>query len=328
VETAEESKAETAEESKAETAKESKAETAKESKAETAEESKEIKTEELCRVCLPDAAIAEDQFRKLWEEQDQYINQLELRLKEATARGTEDKARVETSRRENLLVMRLTAKEQEIQELAAQVTELKAAQAPNSTALRNSMLDPAINILIQKLTKECENLKKQAEDKQNELAAWKFTPDSATGKRLMAKCRQLYQENEDLGKMISSGRLAKLEGELALQKDYSEKMKQNQLEMDDFMAELDEDVEGMQSTIMMLQQQLRDAKAKVAELSGELGNDEAAESGETNKTDIEKEEMQADGGEKRKLSPELEEELDAETEPKRTKTSAESELSV
>jgi hypothetical protein len=33
----------------------------------------------------------------------------------------------------------------------------------------------------------------QAEEKQNELAAWKFTPDSATGKRLMAKCRQLYQ---------------------------------------------------------------------------------------------------------------------------------------
>ena len=39
------------------------------------------------------------------------------------------------------------------------------------------------------------------------------------------------KENEDLGKMISSGRLAKLEGELALQKDYSEKMKQNQLEV-------------------------------------------------------------------------------------------------
>ena len=33
----------------------------------------------------------------------------------------------------------------------------------------------------------------QAEDKQNELSAWKFTADSATGKRLMAKCRQLYQ---------------------------------------------------------------------------------------------------------------------------------------
>ena len=32
--------------------------------------------------------------------------------------------------------------------------------------------------------------------------------------------------------------------------------------MDDFMAELDEDVEGMQSTIMMLQQQLRYTQQK------------------------------------------------------------------
>merc|ERR1712228_987181 len=75
------------------------------------------------------------------------------------------------------------------------------------------------------ITKECDQLKKAAEEAQNELAAWKFTPDSATGKRLMAKCRQLYQENEDLGKMIASGRLAKLEGELALQKNLTEEMK-------------------------------------------------------------------------------------------------------
>ena len=82
------------------------------------------------------------------------------------------------------------------------------------------------------------------------------------------------------GKMIASGRLAKLEGELALQKNLTEEMKKNQLEMDEFMAELDEvtclpkplsnshtcvqDVEGMQSTIYYLQQQLREAKETIA----------------------------------------------------------------
>lgn len=44
----------------------------------------------------------------------------------------------------------------------------------------------------------------------------------------MAKCRLLYQENEELGRMISSGRIAKLEGELALQKKYSEEVKKSQ----------------------------------------------------------------------------------------------------
>jgi len=51
---------------------------------------------------------------------------------------------------------------------------------------------------------------------------------SNTGKRLMAKCRLLYQENEELGRMISSGRLAKLEGDLALQRNFSEEMKKSQ----------------------------------------------------------------------------------------------------
>lgn len=44
----------------------------------------------------------------------------------------------------------------------------------------------------------------------------------------MAKCRLLYQENEELGRMISSGRLAKLEGELALQKSFGEEVKKSQ----------------------------------------------------------------------------------------------------
>merc|ERR1719420_1415059 len=184
----------------------------------------------------------------------------------------EEKGRVESSRRENLLTCRLTVKEQELQEMASQIAELKAAQAPSTAALRNTLIDPAVNLVIQRLTKECDSLKKQAEEARDELAAWKFTPDSATGKRLMAKCRQLYQENEDLGKMIASGRLAKLEGELALQKNLTEEMTKNQLDMDEFMAEMDEDVEGMQSTIYYLQQQLREAKETIAKLESQIGD--------------------------------------------------------
>nr|CAD7414306.1 unnamed protein product [Timema cristinae] len=109
--------------------------------------------------------------------------------------------------------------------------------------------------------------------------------DSNTGKRLMAKCRLLYQENEDLGRMISSGRLAKLEGELALQKSFSEEVKKSQSELDEFLQELDEDVEGMQSTIYYLQQELRKSKDTVTALQqenillktgGEGGNSSAA----------------------------------------------------
>lgn len=51
----------------------------------------------------------------------------------------------------------------------------------------------------------------------------------------MAKCRLLHQENEELGKIISSGRVAKLEGDLALQRNFSEEMKKSQAGNDLFL---------------------------------------------------------------------------------------------
>lgn len=89
----------------------------------------------------------------------------------------------------------------------------------------------------------------------------------------MSKCRQLLQENEEIGKMISSGRLAKLEGELSMQKALCGEMKKNQIEMDDFVQELDDDMEGMQNTIYFLQQQLKEAQETIANFETQkLGN--------------------------------------------------------
>jgi len=258
-----------------------------------AEEGSEVRSTPQ-RILLPPSEldITKDQLVKLWQSQDNYIDQLEARLAEVVDKEDKDKNKpvvADSSRRENLLVMRLTAKEQELQEMAGQIAELKAAQAPNTQQLRSALLDPAVNLIIQKLKKECDSLRKQMEEAQNELSAWKFTPDSATGKRLMAKCRQLYQENEDLGKMIASGRLAKLEGELALQKNLTEEMKKNQLEMDEFMAEMEEECEGMQSTIYYLQQQLKEAKEKISKLeannASEKGNTETKEDVKAEKLD-------------------------------------------
>ena len=44
----------------------------------------------------------------------------------------------------------------------------------------------------------------------------------------MAKCRGLLQENQDLGKQISQGRVAQLEAEVALQKKYNQEVKETQ----------------------------------------------------------------------------------------------------
>jgi len=46
-----------------------------------------------------------------------------------------------------------------------------------------------------------------------------------TGKKLLAKCRSLIQENQELGKQISQGRVAQLEAEIALQKKLNQEVK-------------------------------------------------------------------------------------------------------
>ena len=51
---------------------------------------------------------------------------------------------------------------------------------------------------------------------------------SQQGKRLIARCRLLLAENQDLGKQLSQGRTAQLEAELALQKQQVTKMKASQ----------------------------------------------------------------------------------------------------
>lgn len=165
--------------------------------------------------------------------------------------------------------------------LKCQVTELKTSQAPTTASLRSTLLDPAVNSLLQLLRAELQKTKAKLEETQNDLSAWKFTPDSNTGKRLMAKCRLLYQENEDLGKITSSGRIAILEGDLALQKKFTEEVRQSQLELDSFLADFDEDVEGMQSTIMFLQQELRRTKDAASALQKENAALRALNGGET-----------------------------------------------
>lgn len=222
-------------------------------------------------------SLTKDELAAKWHEQDLYVECLEAQSAAqegelASLRESENKYRqqyIEASHREKILVRRLASKEQELQEYINQITEMKATQAPSAAALRSALLDPAVNILIQKLRQELITTKGKLEDTQNELSAWKFTPDSNTGKRLMAKCRLLYQENEELGRMIASGRIAKLEGELALQKSFSEEVKKSQSELDEFLQDLDEDVEGMQSTIYFLQQELRKARESVTLLQQE-----------------------------------------------------------
>ncbi|KAL6095903.1 wtap [Pungitius sinensis] len=213
-----------------------------------------------------------------WKQHEAYVQVLEAKYTELCSndatvlKESEEKLKQqqqqESARRENILVMRLATKEQEMQECTTQIQYLKQVQQPSAAQLRSSMVDPAINLFFLKMKAELEQTKDKLEQAQNELSAWKFTPDSQTGKKLMAKCRMLIQENQELGRQMSQGRIAQLEAELALQKKYSEELKSSQDELNDFIIQLDEEVEGMQSTILVLQQQLKDSRQQLSQTQG------------------------------------------------------------
>ncbi|KXJ23764.1 pre-mRNA-splicing regulator WTAP [Exaiptasia diaphana] len=217
------------------------------------------------------------EFYTKWKEQDDYIDYLESKMNGgdptsnselAGLRESEEKLKQqqqESTRRENVLVMRLATKEHEVQDLLTQIHDMKQAQNPSAIQMRSTLLDPAVNLLFQRMKTELDESKEKLEQAQGDLGAWKFTADSVTGKKLMAKCRMLIQENQELGRQLSQGRVAQLEAELALQKKYSDELKSSQDELNGFVIQLDEEVEGMQSTIMTLQQQLKTIKHQLSE---------------------------------------------------------------
>ena len=94
---------------------------------------------EVSRVVLQYADLNKEEWTENQKDQEKYIDMLESRLREV-----EEKERGEVSRRQ----------QQELQEIAAQIAELKVTQAPSSAQLRQTLLDPAVNLMIQKLIKE------------------------------------------------------------------------------------------------------------------------------------------------------------------------------
>ena len=63
--------------------------------------------------------------------------------------------------------------------------QASVAATKSFSVSRNSLLDPAVNLCIERMKKDLEAARTKMEEAQNELAAWKFTPD---------RCAKLYNE--------------------------------------------------------------------------------------------------------------------------------------
>uniref|UniRef100_A0A8D2BDR8 Pre-mRNA-splicing regulator WTAP n=1 Tax=Sciurus vulgaris TaxID=55149 RepID=A0A8D2BDR8_SCIVU len=128
--------------------------------------------------------MARDELILRWKQYEAYVQALEgkytdLNSKDVTGlRASEEKLKQqqpESARRENILVMQLATKEQEMQECSTQIQYLKQVQQPSVSLLRSTMVDPAINLFFLKMKGELEQTKDKLEQAQNELSAWKLS---------------------------------------------------------------------------------------------------------------------------------------------------------
>lgn len=54
---------------------------------------------------------------------------------------------------------------------------MKQSQTQSVSQLRQMLLDPAVNLVYQRLVRETDKLRENLKQTQNDLSAWKFTAD-------------------------------------------------------------------------------------------------------------------------------------------------------
>lgn len=158
--------------------------------------------------------------------------------------------------------IQLAEKNLENLELIKELNAVQQAADPSVVQLKQLMLDPAVNKEFQRLKAELEETQKELKRAQEELQAVNFTQDSKIGKQLMAKCRSLQDENDEMGKELSEGKIHQLEVQLALAKDHADEMRRSYLELEDHCSVLDEEAEELQREIFALRKRVSDLEVE------------------------------------------------------------------
>ncbi|KAG9138033.1 hypothetical protein Leryth_001290 [Lithospermum erythrorhizon] len=179
------------------------------------------------------------------------VNQLHnLRSSEESLREQLEKAK----KKEAAFIVTFAKREQEIAELKA----------------RKLLLDPAIYEEFTRLKNLVEEKDKKIKELQDNIAAVNFTPQSKMGKMLMAKCRTLQEENEEIGNQANEGKMHELSMKLALQKSQNAEIKRHFEELFKKMDVLTSDQERSNEMVLILQGKVEEKDAEIERLQQEL----------------------------------------------------------
>lgn len=128
------------------------------------------------------------------------------------------------------------------------------------------LLDPAINIVYKQLYENAKSAQTRLKQSYDDFIAWKFSPDSASGKRLMSRLRQLLASNAELGRINQTDLLRRLESEVGTQTTCIKEFVKSNHEMEGVLDEASLDLEGLQSSLLIVKQQIAHAENVAREL--------------------------------------------------------------
>ncbi|CAG8504625.1 2742_t:CDS:2 [Diversispora eburnea] len=153
--------------------------------------------------------------------------------------------------------------------LPGELQNLSQTLTPDFTfdqSLRKKFLDPAINALFRTMKKELEDKDKMIENLQSELDGVKFTTNSITGQKLVAKLKALQEENEELGRQLRQGRVEQYEVEIAMQRKLINELKHGVEEYESKIITFDSEIEHLQDLIFQIQSKLKQYQNKYGPL--------------------------------------------------------------
>ncbi|CDP16956.1 unnamed protein product [Coffea canephora] len=189
-----------------------------------------------------------------------------LRSSEESLREQLEKAK----KKEAAFIVTFAKREQEIAELKSAVRDLRAQQKPPSMQARKLLLDPAIHEEFTRLKNLVEEKDKKVKELQDNVAAVNFTPQSKMGKMLMAKCRTLQEENEEIGNQANEGKIHELSMKLALQKSQNAELKSQFEGLCKQMDGFTNDVDRSNEMVLLLQEKLEERDDEITRLKQEL----------------------------------------------------------
>ncbi|CAN4085994.1 unnamed protein product [Withania somnifera] len=189
-----------------------------------------------------------------------------LRSSEETLREQLERAK----KKEAAFIVTFAKREQEIAELKSAVRDLRTQLKPPSMQARKLLLDPAIHEEFTRLKNLVEEKDKKVKELQDNIAAVNFTPQSKMGKMLMAKCRTLQEENEEIGNQANEGKMHELTMKLALQKSQNAELKSQFEGLCKQIEGLTNDVERSNEMVLILQDKLEEKDEEISKLKVEL----------------------------------------------------------